>query len=99
MLFTFVSADIDLPTILDLANIKYAVFDACEEIPADMKEKFDLVMLFDVYHDVPEPEKLTDGVCQLLKSGGQFLMSDVDLHESVTRNKTECSEYSHDICC
>lgn len=73
---------------VDLSNVKCQLLDACN-VPTDMKERFDLVMLCDLYHDVPYPQQLVDGACQLLKKGGQFYMFDVDLHESVTDNKSE----------
>ena len=56
----------------DLPNVSCQVLDACD-IPSDMKEQFDLVMLFDVYHDVPHPQKLVDGAIMLLKKGGHFI--------------------------
>ena len=66
--------------------------DACD-VPADMVEGYDLVILFDVYHDVPYPQQLVDGACKLLKKGGQFYMFDVDLHERVTDNKNNDRKY------
>ena len=69
-----------------LSNVQCKVLDACN-VPGDMKEQFDLIMLFDVYHDVPHPQKLVDGALKLLKKGGQFLMNEILAHERVTDNK------------
>ena len=76
----------------DLNNVTYQLMDACD-VPADMVEGYDLVILFDVYHDVPYPQQLVDGACKLLKKGGQFYMFDVDLHERVTDNKNNDRKY------
>ncbi|XP_067948784.1 S-adenosylmethionine-dependent methyltransferase Rv2258c-like [Watersipora subatra] len=69
-----------------LSNVTCRTLDACN-IPADLAGQFDLVMLFDVYHDVPQPQTLVDGALNLLKSGGQFFMNEIDVHERLTDNK------------
>lgn len=74
--------------------MNYKQLDACN-VPDEMGNQFDLVMLFNVYHDVPEPQKLVDGALKLLKTGGQFLMREIDVHESVTQNKTEKGEQKY----
>ncbi|XP_067948944.1 S-adenosylmethionine-dependent methyltransferase Rv2258c-like isoform X1 [Watersipora subatra] len=74
----------------DLPNVTYEVLDACN-VPSDREDRFDLIMLFDVFHDVSYPSKLLAGVLQLLNEGGLFLMSDLDMFGSVQENKTKCA--------
>jgi len=62
--------------------------DACNA-SSDLNEKFDLAMMFDVYHDVPYPDKLIAGIHRILKPGGMLLMNDIGAHESITANKEE----------
>ncbi|XP_067948945.1 S-adenosylmethionine-dependent methyltransferase Rv2258c-like isoform X2 [Watersipora subatra] len=83
-------ADASLIKLLDLPNVTYEVLDACN-VPSDREDRFDLIMLFDVFHDVSYPSKLLAGVLQLLNEGGLFLMSDLDMFGSVQENKTKCA--------
>ena len=66
--------------------MQYAVLDACS-IPPDMEEQFDFVYMFDVFHDVPYPDKLASGLLRTLKPGGILLMNDIGVGDSVTENK------------
>ena len=72
----------------DLSNVSYQVLDACS-VPSTMDGDFDLVMLYDLYHDVPYPHKLLDGVHQVLKKEGKFIMNEIPVNESLTVNKTK----------
>lgn len=77
--------------ILDLANVSYAIVDACD-VPDSMADQFDLVILFDVFHDVPYPIKLLQGACKLLKLGGKFIMNEINMFDTVEENKVKCGK-------
>ena len=64
----------------------FAEVDACN-VSEDMAEKYDLVMLFDVFHDVAYPDKLLRGARKMLKPGGRYLMVDVDMMSTLRENK------------
>lgn len=76
---------------LGLNNVDCQVLDACS-IPDHMSSKFDLVLMFDVFHDVPYPDRLAAGILKCLKPGGLCLMNDVDTSESVSENKRNLGE-------
>lgn len=73
----------------------FAEVDACN-VSEEMTGKYDLVMLFDVFHDVAYPDKLLQGALKMLKDGGRYLMVDVDMMSSVRENKEKgmCADTS-----
>ena len=66
--------------------MEFSVLDACEDAKPEFKNHFDLVMLFDVFHDVAYPNKLIRVVYEMLTDGGKFLVLDVPTHGSLTEN-------------
>ena len=68
----------------DLPNVSCQVLDACD-IPDELASKFDLVMMVDVFHDLPYPEKLIQGLLKCLAPGGRLLLSDIDTLGDVKR--------------
>jgi len=60
--------------------------DACA-VQSDMEGKYDLVMVYDVLHDVPFPSKLLEGAYKALKQGGQLILQDIETTGSLTENK------------
>ena len=66
--------------------MEFSVLDACEDAKPEFKNRFGLVMLFDVFHDVAYPNKLIKAVFDMLTDGGKFLVLDVPTHGSLTEN-------------
>ena len=83
--------------LLDLSNVSYEVLDACN-VPADKHNLHDLILLVDVFHDVPYPAQLLNGVHRLLKQGGKLIMLEIDMLDSIEQNKKDRSKHSDFIC-
>ena len=62
------------------------MLNACNA-PVKFKEQFDLIMTHEVYHNLPQPDKLLDGAHMMLKKGGRFLLYEIDASESLSTNK------------
>lgn len=78
---------------IGLANVTFCTLDACD-VADDLANKFDLVMLFDVFHDVSYPDQLIQGVLKLLKTGGQFLMLDINMLGNLKENRAHGRLYN-----
>ena len=59
------------------AKVSFAIMDGCNP-PEEMNDSLDFVIIYDVLHDVPYPSKLLEGIYKVLKTGGRFLMRDID---------------------
>ncbi|XP_033761960.1 uncharacterized protein LOC117343628 isoform X2 [Pecten maximus] len=68
-----------------IAGVKYVKEDATK-LPADWKHKFDWVILYDVLHDLPEPDKVMKEIRRVLKDDGFASIVDPDLHSSHASN-------------
>ena len=62
------------------------MLDGCNA-PVKFKEQFDLIMTHEVYHNLPQPNKLLDVAHMMLKKGGRFLLHEVETYESLSANK------------
>ena len=59
-----------------LENLSFSVQDCCN-LPVDWSEKFDLVVVFDVIHDIPRASQGLLEIRRCLKPGGKFFMMDI----------------------
>ena len=71
-----------------IPNAHFKVQDICS-LPADWRDKFDFICMYDVAHDVPYTSKMFKEVLRVLKPGGYFLMEDIDMHTEVKDNLDE----------
>ena len=62
-----------------LDNVTFGVQNLCE-LPTDWTNKWDVIMLWDVAHDVPETSKAFREVYRTLKPGGSVSMVDINMH-------------------
>ncbi|XP_071080032.1 S-adenosylmethionine-dependent methyltransferase Rv2258c-like [Haliotis cracherodii] len=60
----------------NLENVTFEKVDICN-IPDTMVAKFDLIVCFDVIHDLNDPEKALKEIRRALKDGGYFVMADI----------------------
>ena len=69
-----------------VANLTFGVADGCD-MPRDWSERFDVLVTWDVVHDVPHSSRFLREIRRVLKPGGMFLMVDVGLHSDPEDNK------------
>ena len=62
-----------------LDNVTFGVHNLCD-LPKDWTNKWDVIMLWDVAHDVPETSKAFREVYRTLKPGGSVSMVDINMH-------------------
>ena len=62
-----------------LDNVTFGVHDVCA-LPGDWSNKWDLITMWDVAHDVPETSKALREVYRTVKPGGNASMVDMNLH-------------------
>ena len=68
-----------------LDNVTFGINDLCA-LPADWTDKWDLMLLWDVAHDVPETSKAFRETYRSLKPGGTVSMVDTNVHTEHTDN-------------
>ena len=85
---TFVGYDVDENAIdaakqklkqLSNNNISFGVHNICN-MPSDWSGSCDLVVVFDVIHDLPYPATGLSEIKRIMKSDGYFFMRDIYLH-------------------
>ena len=69
-----------------LGNITFEVQDIYK-LPPESNNTFDLVYVIDVIHDLPFPEKGLAEIWKIVKAGGSFLLSEIDVHTNQADNK------------
>jgi len=69
----------------DLSNATFQKVDICS-IPDELCGQFDAVVVNDVLHDLPFPEKLLDAIMLALRPGGRLLLNEVDAHSELKDN-------------
>ena len=94
---TFLGIDVD-PDVIDknkikakemgLQNINFEVQDGCN-LPETWRNRFDLITVWDVVHDVPYSRKLLQGIYNILKPRGSFVMNDIKMHSDLSQNMHE----------
>ena len=68
---------------IGLSNARFETQDAAQ---LDMRERFDLITVFDAIHDQAQPDKVLRGVAQSLRPNGVFLMVDIAASSNVHEN-------------
>ncbi len=79
----------------DLENVTFEKVDICN-IPDKMVGKFDLVVTFDVIHDLSDPVKALQEIHRSLKQGGYFVMADIHTKQKrtdIVGDMAACSLY------
>merc|ERR1712228_390505 len=69
----------------NLTNVIYEVQDATK-LPAEWREKFDLVLCYDVIHDMGRPDLGVKELCRVLKKNGTALLLDIGIDSRVRAN-------------
>ena len=91
---TFIGVDIsehaisqakDKVTKLGLKNLEFCVKDVYE-MPTDWADSFDGVIVIDVLHDLPHPQRAAREFRHVLKSGGILAIFDVFGHSRIADN-------------
>ena len=84
---TFHGCDISPDAIKSASNLRqsskvsFSVQDICK-LPSDWSESFDLVVVFDVIHDLPFASRALQQIFWSLKPGGYFYMMDARTGET-----------------
>ena len=68
-----------------VANLTFGVADGCD-MPRDWSERFDVLVTWDVVHDVPHSSRFLREIRRVLKPGGMFLMIDINTKSDVADN-------------
>ena len=68
-----------------LDNVTFGVHNLCD-LPMDWTNKWDVTLLWDVVHDVPETSKAFREVYRTLKPGGSVSMVDINMHTAHADN-------------
>ena len=68
-----------------LDNVTFGINDLCA-LPDDWTNKWDLMLLWDIAHDVPETSKAFRETYRTLKPGGIVSMLDMNMHTEHTDN-------------
>ena len=68
-----------------LNNVTFAVQDGCN-MPDEWSNRFDVMLVWDVVHDVPESAKFLREILRVLKPGGMFYMVDINMHTELGDN-------------
>ena len=69
----------------NLTNVTYEVQDATK-LPEDWTEKFDLIVCYDVIHDMGRPDLGVKELSRVLKKDGTALLLDIGIDSSVEKN-------------
>ena len=70
----------------DLSNLSYELQDA-SKLPSDWTESFDVVLVRDVIHDLPNALDVLKEILRILKKEGIFVMVDIFSHDNIKENK------------
>ena len=66
-------------------NLTFDVADGCN-MPSDWSNRFDVLITWDVVHDVPHSSRFLEEIKRVIKPRGMFLMIDINTHTDVTKN-------------
>jgi len=72
----------------DLTNINFVLGDA-HDLPKEWAESFDMVFVYDVLHDLPNPHKALKEIYKVLKKDGCFSCIDIGYHSDPVDNKDD----------
>ncbi|WAQ99295.1 Y2258-like protein [Mya arenaria] len=73
-----------------LSNVTFHVGDA-HNLPEDWTESFDMVFVYDVLHDLPDPHKALKQINRILKPDGCFSLIEVGFHSDPVDNAGDMS--------
>ncbi len=79
-----------------LGNIRTVPADALAELPEGV---IDVVLLYDVLHDIREPASTLSGIYRILKSGGTLSVSDHHLRPQVLSDTVSAGGYFRPVRC
>ena len=68
-----------------LKNVSFTFQDGCN-MPPDWSNKFDVLMVWDVVHDVPHSQRFLEEIYRVLKPDGLFFMMDIKTHSELGDN-------------
>jgi len=68
-----------------LTNVNFVMGDG-QNLPEEWKTQFDMVFVYDVIHDVPNPFKCLEQIYKVLKDEGCFCLVDVGFHSDPLDN-------------
>ena len=68
-----------------LNNVTCVVQDGCN-MPDDWSNRFDVMFVWDVVHDLPYSAKFLREIIRVLKPGGIFFMMDINMHTELADN-------------
>ena len=74
----------------DVTNVTYEVQDATA-LPTAWSERFDLVVVVDVIHDLGRPDLGVQEIHRILKPGGRAIITDIACHSKMEDNGPEGS--------
>ena len=67
-------------------NLTFDVADGCN-MPSDWSNRFDVLITWDVVHDVPHSSRFLEEIKRVIKPRGMFLMVDIFMHTDPAENK------------
>ena len=76
-----------------LTNVRFRCLSA-SLLPADWSEKFDLVFMHNVLHDLPHPMKTLHEVHRVLKTGGTMSVIDTAAYSKLEDNLSKAAEFT-----
>ena len=74
----------------NLSNVTYEVQDA-SSLPADWSNRFDLVVVYDVIHDLGRPDLGVKEIHRVLKPGGRAIITDIKCRSVMEENPASAS--------
>lgn len=74
-------------------NIHFAVFD--DDIKSRWSEKFDIVILMEVLHDLPNPVEVLSQVDSILKPSGYIVAFDPNVSSNMSENIGQKAPQNH----
>ncbi|XP_052796210.1 S-adenosylmethionine-dependent methyltransferase Rv2258c-like [Mya arenaria] len=80
-----------------LSNVTFQVGDA-HNLPEDWTEGFDMVFVYDVLHDLPDPYKALKQINRILKPDGCFSLIEIGFHSDPVDNAGDMSAAMY-YCC
>ncbi|XP_061169440.1 uncharacterized protein LOC133178749 isoform X1 [Saccostrea echinata] len=86
--FPIFGTDIDVDAIKNccksLKHLQFAIFS--KDIEKDWQENFDIIILMDVLHDLPDPVTVLTQVKRLLKPNGYIITFDPNISSDISKN-------------